>query len=466
MNHTKTRNATYLGHTTSTCPECLQLIPVKIMSNNGSVYFDKHCPEHGMSKALISEDTSHYLKCRDYARPGTIPLKFNSEVQQGCPKDCGLCPQHEQHCCHPIVEITDCCDLACPICIADNRSRGFMPVDSFKKIVDNLVDSEGHLENITLSGGEPTLHPDFWTLVKEAQRPEVSRVSLVTNGLKISKDLSFCKQLVDNNVYVILQWDGVDKGTHIKLRGRDLSRIKQKALDNLEKYNIPVQLIFVAAKGINEQGIGEAIKLLFSKDHILSIAFQPLAFIGKGGSTFECDPMNRTTIPGVINELEKQSQGVLKKDDFFPLPCPNPECISLTYLLKMDDGSYVPFPRFMDIKKYLHMLSNSATLPPDQNTEEAMQEIINDLWSTTGEIPDSKKITSALRRAILEIYSKNSANYQDMVRATERQAKSIFIHHYMDRYNFDLARVIKCCHHYPRADIKIYPICAYNMFYR
>jgi len=466
MAHTKERKKrsnTYLGMTQSACPHCLGLVNAKILRAGSKVYFHKYCPEHGHSRALVSEDAEYYLKTREFALAGSVPHQTATTVNKGCPEDCGLCPDHEQHTCHPVVEITDRCNLDCPICIADNQQRGFLPVVKFREITDNLIACEGTLENITLSGGEPSLHPDFWDIVSVADRPEVLRVSLVTNGLRIAQDPDFCQRLKSQNVYVIFQWDGFDDDVYQRLRGRNLMAIKKQALFNLEKFNIATQLIFVAARGINENQLGRVVRLMLDKDIILSLVIQPLTL---ARASFDANPLDRITIPGVINALAEQTEGLLRKQDFIPLPCPNPECVTLTYLLCLDDGNYAPFPRFADMKKYLHLLSQSATIEPNLETEAALHEIISDLWSTAGEVPDSDRITKALRRAALEMFPRKKAGHRELIRASERQAKSIFIHHYMDPHNFDLSRVVKCCHHYPRADRRIMPMCAFNLFHR
>lgn len=456
------RSGTYLGLARSTCPDCLRLIDAKIMTDGSRVYFDKYCPEHGRSGALVSEDLEYWLKAREFAAPGSVPGRFSTEVSKGCPDDCGLCPGHQQHTCHPIVEITDHCNLNCPVCFVENRARGFLETGKFKKIVDGLIASEGRLENITFSGGEPSLHPDFFELADMADRPEVARVSLVTNGIRIADDTGFCELLKSRDIYVILQWDGPDDDIHARLRGRPLADTRERALSNLETYGIATQLIYTAARGVNEDRIGTAVRLMLEKEHILSLSVQPLVMSGDFG-----DPMDRITVPGVIRALAEQTDGILRKEDFIPLPCSNPECVSLTYLLALDGGDYVPFPRFADMRKYLHLLRSSATIEPNYEVETALHEIIADLWSTAGEVPDNERVTRALRRAVMEMFpAQGETDRRELIRASERQAKSVFIHHYMDRHNFDLARVVKCCHHYPRPDGKIMPICAFNLFHR
>jgi uncharacterized radical SAM superfamily Fe-S cluster-containing enzyme len=359
--------------------------------------------------------------------------------------------------------------------MGDNQGRGHLPPEQFLKMMDGLIALEGRLENVTLSGGEPSLHPDFWELVAMADRPEVSRISLVTNGLRIAEDMEFCRRLKDRNIYVILQWDGLDDDAYLRLRGRRLLERKQQALSNLEDLNIATQLIFVAARGVNEREIGQAVRMLIGRSHVLSLVIQPLTFPFLNGGARSADsrlrndlynPVDRLTVSGVIKALAQQVPEILREEDFFPLPCPNPECVSLTYLLRLDDGRFVPFPRFVDMTKHLHLLSQSATLEPNQETEAALHEIIHDLWSTSGEVPDSEGILRALRRVSQEIFSGGKADLRQQVRISERQAKSIFIHHYMDAHTFDLARVMKCCHHYPRPNGRLMPVCSFNLFYR
>ncbi len=456
------RPHTFLGLTTSVCPECLGFVQARIVCENQKIFLDKWCPVHGPSKALIEEDADYFIRCSEYAQPGSVPLAFATAVRQGCPHDCGLCPRHEQHCCHPIIEITNYCNLSCPICMADHSGTFHLSPTEFQARVEHLVTAEGTLENLTLSGGEPTLHPELSRLFEIAARPEIARVSLVTNGLRIAQDSVFCDELLARGIYVILQYDGVAGDADRLLRGTELADVRCKALSQLEQRGIPCQLLFVAARNVNELQLGHAIDLLFQKDFILSLAVQPLTF----SSNLEGqDPMDRLTLSGVIRLLAGQSRGVLTKEDFFPLPCPNPRCVSLTYLLGTDSGAWVPLPRFVDIRRHLSMLSESATLPPSQELEDSLRDILSDLWSTSGECPQNERIMGALRRLLLQM-SEPGLDRTARQKITERSAKSIFIHQYMDRYNFDLARLPKCCHHYPQRGGRHMPICSYNLFHR
>jgi uncharacterized radical SAM superfamily Fe-S cluster-containing enzyme len=148
------RNHTFFKMTMSTCPECLKVIQAQVVFEGNLVFFLKFCPEHGRSKALVSEDAEYYQNAFQYIRAGSKPLKFSTEVKEGCPTDCGLCPDHQQHTCLPIIEITDHCNLECPICIVNNQYSNHIPLSDFSTRMDRLIEHEGFLETITLSGGE------------------------------------------------------------------------------------------------------------------------------------------------------------------------------------------------------------------------------------------------------------------------------------------------------------------------
>ena len=166
----------------------------------GKVYLRKQCPLHGQSEALISGDATWFLNSLKYAKPGRLPLKYSTATSEGCPRDCGLCPDHEQHSCLPIIEITNHCNLECPICIVQNRHNYHMSCEEFAATIQGLIEKEDLLDTVNLSGGEPTMHPEFLRLLDIARQPEIFRISISTNGLRIASDLDFCRELAAREV--------------------------------------------------------------------------------------------------------------------------------------------------------------------------------------------------------------------------------------------------------------------------
>lgn len=461
------RAHTYLSTTRALCPVCREVVDGARLLRDGKVYLRRRCPQHGASEALISGDAEWFLASQAYVKPGWIPLEFSTEANKGCPLDCGLCPEHEQHSCLPIIEVTNHCNLDCPICIVRNAKDHHMSRQTFAGIIDNLIRKEGTLDAITVSGGEPTLHPDLFGLLEEASRPEIARVSLSTNGLRLAADPELCRELARRRVYVNLQFDGFESPALGQLRGDgDHASVKRRALANLEAAGCRAALVATVARGINEEAIGQCFRLLCEKDFILSVVIQPAAYTGTGESFAPHDPMNVLTIPDVVRSFEGQTAGKLVRSDFLPMPCSHPSCFALTYLLKTESG-FVPLPRFLELDRFLRVIENRATMATGVELEETMRATIDDLWASTGQIPDNEKILRALRRALELMYPEHrKLGNAERMRVGEGLVKSIYIHAFMDEHTFDVERVRKCCNHYALPDGRLMPACAYNMLYR
>ena len=450
------------------CPACRRLVDGVRVLRGGKVYLKKQCAKDGPSEALISGDADWFLKSLTYIKEGSVPLKTSTAVSKGCPDDCGLCPDHEQHSCLPIIEITNHCNLECPICIVQNRHNYSMTEAEFVATVDGLVEKEGALDTINLSGGEPTIHPEILRFLDLAKRPEISRTSISTNGLRIAADLDFCKELADRNVYVNLQLDALRNPELRTLRGAgDHAKVKQRALENLEKAGVRTTIVATVAKGVNDDQVGDCVRLLYERDFILSLMFQPASYTGYGGAHFgPHDPLDVITIPDIVRGCEEQTGGLLRKSDFLPLPCSHPGCFGLTYLLKTED-EMIPFPRFLDLEKYLELISNRGTIRPDMGFEMAIRSTIDELWTSAGALPQNDKILATLKRAIRLMYPEERAlELEERLKIGEGLVKTIFIHAFMDEHTFEVDRIRKCCTHYALPDGRLMPGCAYNMFYR
>lgn len=451
------------------CPSCKRPVDGVRVIRDGKVYLRKQCPSHGQSEALISGDVDWFLRSLTYVKEGSVPLQHSTKVDRGCPDDCGLCPDHEQHSCLPIIEITNHCNLECPICIVQNKHNYEMTLQEFGSILDGLVAKEGTLETINLSGGEPTMHPQFFELLDMAvAKKEIARVSISTNGLRCATDPTFCDELAKRKVYVSLQLDALSNPALRVLRGGgDHRSARERALNNLERAGVRTTIVSTVAKGVNDDRIGECVDLLYSRDFILSLTFQPAAYTGYGGEHFAPhNPLDVVTIPDVVRAAEAQTDGRLKKSDFLPLPCSHPSCFALTYLLRTD-GGYVPFPRFLDLERYLDILVNRGTIRPDASFETAIQQAIDEMWTSAGQVPDGAKILGSLKRAITLMYPEDRAlELQERLHIGESLVKTIFIHAFMDVHTFEVDRIKKCCTHYALPDGRLMPGCAYNNLYR
>jgi 7,8-dihydro-6-hydroxymethylpterin dimethyltransferase len=455
----------YLGTTTSTCGECGRLLPARIHLQQDGAWFHKHCPEHGPQRVRFYGDAEQYLRLSRFHRAGSKPLAFATKADKGCPDSCGLCPEHEQHVCMPIIEITDHCDLACPICLVRNRSSFHLTRQQVARILDALIAGEGQLDIVNLSGGEPTLNPDFREIVEECvSRAQVLRVSVSTNGLRLAAEPDLLRFLADRNVVVSLQFDGFEDGVYERLRGRPLLSQKLRLIDAASALDAPMSLTATAAAGVNEAHINDLPRLLFERRNILSLMFQPAAYVGMGSAL--CQPENRTTIPDVTRQLDGACNGLVSAGDFSPLPCSHPACFSLAFYLRVGDGEFVPFKRLVPIDRYMDVLQNRAIFGTDAESFEGIREAVYELWSgPAGQSPDSERALRAVKTMLAAI---NRTGYQPAraIAVAERSIKSIFIHQFMDLHTFDLARARKCCNVYPLADGRMMPACVYNCLRR
>lgn len=455
------------SYTRGVCPSCRRVVDGVRIVRDGRVYARKHCPEHGTSEALVCGDAKWFLDSWKFLKPGTLPFAYSTEAAKGCPEDCGLCPEHEQHTCLPIIEITDHCNLECPICLVENRDSYHMSPQELGAILDGLVEKEGTIETVNFSGGEPTLHPRLLELLDLARRPEISRLSVSTNGVRLASSPELCAELARRGVYVNLQLDALSESELRSLRGGgDHLAVRRRALANLEAAGVRTTLISTVARGVNEHSIGECVELLLQSDFILSLLFQPAAYTGGGSCFAPHDPLDVVTIPDVVAAVEAETRGLIRREDFLPLPCSHPSCFALTYLLRTEDG-WTPFPRFLDLGVYLELIANRGTLRPDARLEEAVRDAVDNLWSGADQVPDSDKILRALSNVIRRMYPEgHPLELAERLRIGEGLVKTVFVHAFMDEHTFEMDRIRKCCTHYALPDGRLMPGCAYNVFHR
>ena len=218
------RKGAFFGADQSICPTCRRTIQAKVIFRDGNVLLTKRCKEHGEFEAILSSDIEYWTKSLTYTKPGTKPLKWSTPFKDGCPDDCGLCEEHEQHTCSPIIEISNHCDLECPICIVWNENNYNMSFEEFKGIVDGLIEKEGTLELVLLSGGEPTIHPEFFRLAEYVtSKKEIKRVLISSHGMQIAKSDEFAKRFKELGLYLSLQFDSLENKIHRTLNAHSIS---------------------------------------------------------------------------------------------------------------------------------------------------------------------------------------------------------------------------------------------------
>ncbi len=460
------RKGAFFSATQSICPKCRKTIQAKIIFRDKQVVLSKRCLEHGEFESLMSPDIDYWVKSLTYTKPGTKPKEWSTPVEKGCPDDCGLCEDHEQHTCSPIVEISNNCDLKCPVCIVWNQNNYNMSFDEFKATIDSLIRKEGTLELTLLSGGEPTIHPEFFKLAEyAATREEIKRVLISSHGIRIGREEEFAKRFKDLGLYLSLQFDSLNNKNYKAIRGANLLESKMKTLEMCEKYNIPTVFVPTVARGFNDDEIGPVVDFALNHDFVTSVTIQPAAYTGAGGTSFPSNPMNKLTHIDIHNLLEAQTSWI-KKTDFLPIPCSHPSCYTACYLLKLDNGKFIPLTQFGDVSTYLDLVTNRAIIGADDQAEKLVQDAIYNLWSAQNITVDSKLVLDSLKSVLKEFSKAGTFEQKQLWKLSEARVKAIFIHSFMDEFDFEVSRIRKCCTHYALPDGRLMPGCSYNNIHR
>jgi hypothetical protein len=373
-------------------------------------------------------------------------------VRLGCPQDCGICPDHEQHTCISLLEITDGCNLCCPSCYASAQGSKFLDLETINSMLDNYVRYEGHPEVLQISGGEPTLHPELFKIIKLAHAKKIHHVMLNTNGIRLSEDADFAKELLDSNIELYLQFDGFNPDTYEKLRGSwEVFHLKQLALETIAKYRIPTTLVVTLVKGLNDDQIGEIVKFAINNRFIRGITFQPIFYLN---DNIEFNPMDRLTLPDVVKEIESQTKSLFRISDFVPLPCSYPTCCSLTYAF-IRNGEVIPVTRMVNVEKYLDYFCNKVIVSPASILRGSLER----LWSAGASL--------SAGQVLKDFSCVCGMNFSPgILEQLKNNVLRIMIKPFMDAHTFDYKRAMKCCVHVLRPDGKLIPFCVYNNIYR
>lgn len=438
--------------TNSICSQCLCRVEAKVIFQNDKVYLQKYCPEHKFEKVLISTDIEYYKRQRNFIKPGQMPLKFNTPVEHGCPYDCGLCTDHEQHSCLTLLEITDNCNLTCPICYAESSPKmKHRSLEQIEFMLNRIVENEGEPDIVQISGGEPTLHPDFFKVLDMCKSKPIKHLMLNTNGIRIAQEPDFVKQLADYmpGFEVYLQFDSFQSEPLMTLRGADLRHIRTKALENLNKYNISTTLVVTLVKGLNDMEIGKIIDFALSQKCVRGVTLQPVQIAGR---TEDFNPAtDRLTLSEVRQNILSQSN-VFKPQDIIPVPC-HPDSLAMGYALKIG-GQVTPLTGLIPDDVWLS--AEGSTIVYEQNEE--VRDQIFKLFST-GHSPVSAALSlRQLLCCIPFIKAPENLGYDNLFR--------IIIMQFLDPYNFDVRSVKRSCVHIAHTDGKIIPFDTYNIFYR
>ncbi|HJV67833.1 radical SAM protein [Ideonella sp.] len=455
MSDRKTRPYLFYDTTQSVCTTCLRQVEAKIVFKDDKVWMDKWCPVHGTERVLMSDDVAYYRLGREvFVKHPEMPQRFGTEMRHGCPYDCGLCPDHMQHSCLSIVEITDHCNLRCPTCYAASgperlTHRSF---DEVLAMLDAVVASEGQADVVQISGGEPTLHPQLFEILDAAKARPIRHLMLNTNGIRIAQEPGFAERLATYApaFEIYLQFDSLQRAPLMDLRGADLRRVRQEALDKLNALNLSTTLVMTVKRGVNDEEIGEVIRFAAAQPCVRGVTLQPVQDAGRN-EAYDAG-RHRLTVSEIRRRIVEQS-GLFSAEDVVPVPC-NPDTLAMAYALRGADGALQPLTRYLDPRTLVEAAGNTIVFERDAS----LKDQVFKLFSTNHSPESQASCLSELMCCLPKIAAPAELDYRRVFR--------VLIVQFMDARGLDIRALKKSCIHFAQPDGRMIPFESHNLFYR
>jgi len=484
--------------TQSLCPECGRVLDARLYDSEGRIWMHKACEEHGTYNELISNDSEFFLlRRRRHFELGSPMHNPQTESHGNCPHDCGICGQHKSSPCLVNIDLTNRCNLNCPICFANSNVSGRlfeMSLDQLSDTLDRVMGIEPYPPlSVQYAGGEPTVHPHFLDAVKMAKDKGVLDLQAASNGVLFAKKPDFAKKAAEAGLDVVyLQFDGMTDDIYRESRGRELFDLKMQAMENMKEAGIMVTLVPTIVRGLNDHQLGDILKFAIDNtDVVTALSFQPVSVTGRIDENKRLEM--RYTMADMARDLQEQSGILDMYQDWHPFSvispvsrllesmtetpkiyfsC-HPHCGAAGYLVvDRYTKEAVPITRFIDLEGAMHDMNKEAESLENHSTwrkkltrfqlwrklkkhyipENAPEGIdfdsLVDFVNTFLEAEPNHK-----DRQKGHIYHKIGERYHVMLLAAM---------HFQDSYNFELDRVQHCVIHYGSPDGQLYPFCTWN----
>jgi len=436
---------TLLKRTRSRCPVCHAECPAEVWkigdAKKQRVLLRRTCAEHGRAEVCIASDARFYWLAQgdpENACCGGNACSAGDGVVRGtlgrnaAPGE-AVGKVEKLSTCLALIEVVNSCNLACPTCFADSPRDPHVdavPLAELQQRIQGVIDRKGGIEILQLSGGEPTLHPQFAELLAWCHaNPGIDYVLLNTNGVRIAHDDAFLDALAKTFRYgkfqLYLQFDGPQEAGQRDLRGADLREVRRRAIERCGALNIPITLAMTVTPE-NLAHLWEAVEFGLKYPNIRGVAFQPMFTSGRSHER----SATRLNTADIILAAVEQAAGKLRYEDFTPLPCGDPNCATIGYLLKTPDGSTRSVSEFIDFAQVQGFLRDKIRYR------------LEDLLQCGCE--------SEPLGALLKEFELNESN-------TFR----LFIKPFMDAWTWDEDRIDRCCTHVIRPDGQLDSFCRY-----
>ena len=465
--------------TRSICPECFKVIDATLYEEKGQVLMKKECLKHGVFEDIYWSSFEEYARAHKYSIIGEGVENPQTKTVHGHPFDCGLCPNHKSSTSLAIIDVTNRCNLHCPICFANAAVMGYIyepTKEQIRKMLQTLREVKPvPATALQFSGGEPTVREDLPELVGMAKTAGFDHVEVNSNGLKLAESVDYCRSLLDAGASTIyLQFDGVKPETYLATRGQDLLATKHRALENCRKAGLDsIVLVPTVVKGVNDDQLGAIIEFAAENfDVVRCVNIQPVSITGR--IDYEKRKEMRITIPDCMKLIEEQTGGQVKASDFYPVPSIVPisqaigalkgrnyveftvheHCGMATFLF-VEDGKLVPITRYVDVDSFIKSMGKvREAAVKGAKTRAQLQMLSASLRHVQ---------FGLLKQLIGSVFKEGS---YDSLGKFMRRILMVGMMHFQDPYNLDLERLERCGIHYAVPDGRIIPFCAMNTIYR
>ncbi|MBS0195343.1 MAG: radical SAM protein [Planctomycetes bacterium] len=412
--------------TRSRCPVCLADIAAEVLESPVGVVMRKACPQHGAFEVPIAANPRYYHDSR-----GSSSCCGGSDCCSPAPESTNIFDRLST--CIALIEIVDSCNLTCPTCFASSpygvgENIVCTPFDDVVRRVQGIIDRKGVIDILQLSGGEPTIHPEFFRILDWAlANKSIGYILINTNAVRIAGDARFRESLAQRRkahgkFELYMQFDGIQEAGQRDLRGVDLRDMRRKALDEIGALGVPSSLALVATPA-SMPHLGDTLRFALERPHCRGIIIQPMFNSGRThhgvtSGTLPVLPQPTPTpisVGDIIAALAAQVPEYLREQDFTPLPCGDPNCHTISYLLRLPTGIHA-LGRLIDLNNLQGFLSDRADYR------------IEDLAKCGCE---SEPLAAILKQ--MEIGPDGPFR--------------IFIKPFMDAWTFDQDRIDRCCTH-------------------
>ncbi len=475
--------------TQSICPECLigedkvNVIDATVYEENGKVMYKKTCDKHGEYVDVYWGDADMFRKAQTWWYKSVGLDNPRTETVKGCPEDCGQCPDHKSHTALALLDVTNRCNLRCPICFAVAAEGGTVYEPTEEEVLQmmrNLRSNEPvPAPALQFAGGEPTVSKNLPKYIRWAKELGFKHVQIASNGIRIGKSKEYLQELRDAGLSTIyMQFDGITPEPYIAARGSNLLPIKKQALQHAREVGMEsIVLVPTVVRGVNHDQLGGIIEFAVKNhDVIRCVNFQPVSITGRIDHS-EREQM-RITIPDAIHLIEEQTNGIIPKDAWYPVPAMMPvgralglmkggpelelsshfACGMSTFIYIEEDGSYRPITEILDVDAFLELLEEIANLFADE--KRAASKRAKAKLAAGARHIKKKGILKDLLSAFL-----NRGDYDSLAKFM-RRIIMLGMMHFQDPYNFDLERVQHCDVNYAVPDGRIIPFCTMNTIHR